>query len=97
MEERPNKAIKDKQAVKKITHQGIYSLYDLVEQLNSWKEPLKLLENFFGDKKRPVNKQLLAKKYYAQAKIFNAFFADFHELTNKIDDQIAILRSSEKL
>ncbi|MCB5950970.1 hypothetical protein LI951_02700 [Enterococcus sp. BWT-B8] len=97
MEEQPNKVIKDTQPIKKVTHQDIYTLYDLVEQLNSWKEPLKLLESFFGDKKRPVNKQQIAKQYYAQAKIFNAFVSDFHDLTNKIDDQISSLRRSEKL
>ncbi|MCB5953951.1 hypothetical protein [Enterococcus sp. CWB-B31] len=97
MEEQPNNVIKDTQPIKKVTHQDIYTLYDLVEQLNSWKEPLKLLEKFFSDTKCPVNKQQIAKQYYTQAKIFNAFVSDFHELTNKMDSQITILRSSEKL
>ncbi|MCB5953973.1 hypothetical protein [Enterococcus sp. CWB-B31] len=88
---------KNKQPVKIISHQDIYLLSDTFEQLISWNEPLNLLENYFSDKDRPVNKQKLAKQYYAYSKLFNVFYTDFKHLLETMDKQISELRSKEKL
>lgn len=88
---------KNNQPIKNVNHQDIYSLYDMIEQLNSWNEPLKLVDKFFGDKKRPVNKQQIIKQYYAQSKIFNAFISDYQVLINSMEKQILVLKNSKKL
>jgi len=51
------------QPIKAISHQDIYGFYDVWEQLESWQEVLSVLENFFEDKNRPLNKQQIARKY----------------------------------
>ncbi|MEB6069978.1 MULTISPECIES: hypothetical protein [Enterococcus] len=97
MEVSNEKITKNNLPIKNVNHHDIYSLYDMIEQLNSWNEPLKLIERFFSDQKRPVNKQQIAKQYYAQSKIFNAFISDYQSLIEKLEKQVTILRNSEKL
>ncbi|HFZ4617920.1 TPA: hypothetical protein ACIKQS_001003 [Enterococcus faecalis] len=87
----------NKQSIKKISHQDIYALYDLLEQLTSWNEPLQLLECYFNKSERPLNKQKIAKQYYANSKLFNAFYSDFQEVSKKMERQILKLRQKEKL
>ncbi|MGL4695740.1 hypothetical protein [Enterococcus larvae] len=87
----------NKQSIKKISHQDIYALYDLLEQLTSWNEPLQLLECYFNESERPLNKQKVVKKYYAYSKLFNAFYSDFQELAGKMKMQVIDLRQKEKL
>lgn len=85
------------QPIKNISHQDIYSLYDLLEQLNSWQGALTLLNDFFSDKQRPVNKKKIASDYYSCSQIFSAFHHDFSQLLPKIESQIKELRQKEKV
>ena len=97
LEEKNEKLTTRKQPIKKISHQDIYALYDLLEQLTSWNAPLKLLESYFNESKRPLNKQKLVKQYYAYSKIFQAFYSDFQELSTSMEEQVIELRQKEKL
>ncbi|HLQ40120.1 MAG TPA: hypothetical protein VK118_04075 [Tetragenococcus sp.] len=97
MEQKQKLPAKNRPPLKKVTHQEIYALYNTVEQLSSWNEPLKLLENFFSDQNRPVNKQRIAKQYYAQSKIFMAFLSDYQILVEKMEQQITLLKQSEQM
>lgn len=92
-----NLKTKNNQPIKKISHQDIYALQDLLEQLNSWDEPLNLLNNFFSDEERPVNKQKIAREYYACSKIFNTFYTDFGKSMSQMKTEIDGLKNKEKI
>ena len=85
------------QPIKSISHQDIYTLHDLLEQLNSWKSALNLLNEFFSDKQRPVNKKKIASNYYACSQIFSAFHNDFSQALQEMEQQITALRQKEKV
>ena len=85
------------QPIKKVIYQDIYSLHDLLEQLNSWNEPLHLLTQFFSDNHRPVNKKKIIKDYHSCSKIFSAFQKDFTLTLEKMNSQIEALRKREKI
>ncbi|ALS36609.1 putative HD phosphohydrolase [Enterococcus rotai] len=85
------------QPIKSISHQDIYSLHDLLEQLNSWQNALNLLNNFFSDKQRPVNKKKIASNYYACSQIFCTFHKDFSQALQEMEKQITELRQKEKV
>ncbi|MFD1902116.1 hypothetical protein [Enterococcus termitis] len=85
------------QPIKKLSHQDIFELYDMLEQLKSWQEPLNLLGRFFSDKKRPVDKRKIAKEYYSCSQIFNVFNIEFALLMQRMETQINELRSREKV
>ncbi|MBO0468842.1 hypothetical protein JZO73_15165 [Enterococcus plantarum] len=88
---------KNNQPIKMVSHQEVYSLHDLLEQLNSWKSTLKLLNEFFSDQKRPVNKKKIANEYHACSQIFTTFHNDFSQTLQKMESQIIILRGKEKI
>ncbi|MDF0479932.1 hypothetical protein OL233_06465 [Vagococcus sp. PNs007] len=88
---------KNNQAIKEITHQDIYELHDTWEQLQSWQEVLVVLGKFFEDESRPVNKQQLAKKYYASSRVFQVFYTDFNQTMERMEKQIVELRRKKKI
>jgi hypothetical protein len=88
---------KNNQPIKMINHQEIYSLFDMLEQLNSWQNALNLLNDFFSDKQRPVNKKKIASDYYACSQIFSSFHNDFSQTLPKIKKQVDELRYKEKI
>lgn len=85
------------QPIKRVSHQEVYSLHDMLEQLNSWNSALKLLNEFFSDQKRPVNKKKIANEYHACSQIFATFHKDFSQTLQKMESQIIILRGKEKI
>ncbi|EOI06923.1 hypothetical protein UAY_00265 [Enterococcus moraviensis ATCC BAA-383] len=87
----------NKQLIKEISHQDIYALYDVCEQLQSWQEVLSVLEKFFKDENRPVNKQQIARKYYACSQVFMLFYLDFKQTMQKMEKQLLELRSKKKV
>ncbi|MBL1231000.1 hypothetical protein IW492_17385 [Enterococcus sp. BWB1-3] len=87
----------NKQPVKEISHQDIYSLYDSWEQLQSWQEVLPVLEKFFEDENRHVNKQQIARKYYACSQVFMLFYLDFSQTMQRMEKQLLELRSKKKV
>ncbi|OEG16097.1 hypothetical protein BCR23_07775 [Enterococcus quebecensis] len=87
----------NKQPIKEISHQDIFSLYDMWEQLQSWQEILPVLERFFSDRKRPVDKQQIARKYYACSQVFTLFYVDFNQSMERMEKQLLELRSKKKV
>lgn len=87
----------NKQPIKEISHQDIYAVYDVWEQLQSWQEVLPILETFFEDRKRPVDKQKIARKYYACSQIFTVFYKDFSQSMQKMEKQLLELRGKKKI
>lgn len=85
------------QPIKEITHQDIYNLYDLWERLQSWQEILTVVDTYFSDKTTPVNKQQIARKYYACSKVFNLFYHDYHQSMSKIEELLEELRNRKKV
>lgn len=69
----------------------------MLEQLNFWQNALNLLNEFFGDKQRPVNKKKIASDYYACSQIFSSFHNDFSQTLPKIEKQLDKLRQKEKI
>lgn len=67
------------------------------EQLQSWQEVLPVLENFFKDKSRPLNKQQIARKYYACSQVFMLFYQDFSQTMQQLEKQLLELRSRKKV
>jgi hypothetical protein len=87
----------NKQPIKEITYQDIFSLYDMWEQLQSWQEVLPVLEKFFEDENRPVNKQQIARKYYACSQVFMIFYLDFSQTMQRMEKQLLELRSKKRV
>lgn len=87
----------DKQPVKEISYQDIYGLGDTLEQLKSWQEPLGVLEKFFSDKKRPVNKQKIIRDYHACSLLFHVFLTDLGSSLEKLELQIGDLKTRRKV
>ncbi|OTN89239.1 hypothetical protein A5819_001731 [Enterococcus sp. 7E2_DIV0204] len=85
------------QPIKEISHQDIYALYDSWEQLQSWQEVLLVLDKFFNDKKRPIDKQQIARNYYACSQVFDLFHVDFRQLLERMEQQLVELRSKKKV
>ncbi|OJG95593.1 hypothetical protein RV18_GL002895 [Enterococcus termitis] len=56
-----------------------------------------MLEKFFEDKNRPVNKQQIARKYYACSQVFTLFYLDFRQTMQKMEKQLLELRSKKKV
>ncbi|MFW8576982.1 hypothetical protein ACOJBY_09200 [Enterococcus entomosocium] len=86
----------NKQPVKEISYQDIYGLGDTLEQLKSWQEPLGVLEKFFSDKKRPVNKQKIIRDYHACSLLFHVFLTDLCSSLEKLELQIGDLKTRSK-
>ncbi|WP_258186462.1 hypothetical protein [Enterococcus sp. PF-2] len=61
---------KNKQPIKAIIHQDIYTMNNTLSQLQSWTESLELLDKFFNDKQNPLNKKNILREYHANAQIF---------------------------
>jgi hypothetical protein len=86
----------NKQPVKEISYQDIYGLGDTLEQLKSWQEPLGVLEKFFSDKKRPMNKQKIIPDYRACSLLFHVFLTDLGSSLEKLELQIGDLKTRSK-
>ncbi|MDT1940454.1 MULTISPECIES: hypothetical protein [Carnobacterium] len=48
---------KNKQPTKAISYQDLYLMKETLEQLQSWKIILELLDEFFGNKQLPLDKK----------------------------------------
>lgn len=88
---------KNNQPIKAITHHDIYSLKDKLEQVQSWKEPLTLMKNFFDNNGVPLNKKKITKEFYANSQIFNVFYNSFIEDTETLSKRIDQLLERDKV
>lgn len=66
--------------IKAVPYQEIIDLRDTVERLQSWQEPLAVLEKYFTNPHTPINKKQVVKDYYACSKLFQTFNTEFKNL-----------------
>ncbi|MTD42272.1 hypothetical protein GIX45_27320 [Erwinia sp. CPCC 100877] len=89
----------DKQVshVKAVSYQEINELKDLMEKLDSWQEPLAILEHFFAFRVKPINKKQVIKEYYARAQLFHAFYEDYNRLVEVGDKAVQEMNRAKKI
>ena len=63
MEENKGLLLTEKKPIKSIAKQDIYDLKDYLEQLSSWKDPLKLVNKFFENQAIPLNKKKIMRNF----------------------------------
>ncbi|WP_445448381.1 hypothetical protein [Enterococcus faecalis] len=88
---------KNKLPIKEITQQDIYELKDYLEQLASWKEPLKLLNIFFENQAIPLNKKKIMREFHAQARVFNTFYVNFLLSMDTLEGKVQKLEEKKKV
>ncbi|MFK4566261.1 hypothetical protein [Enterococcus sp. UD-01] len=89
--------VQNKQPIKMITKQEIYDLKIHLEQLASWKEPLKLLDEFFENQAIPLNKKKIIYEFHAQARVFSIFYINFLLSMDILEEKISKLEKQGKL
>lgn len=77
--------------IKTVPYQEILNLRDSLDRLESWKEPLEVLEKYFTNPTTPINKKRLVKQYYASAKLFETFNKEFELLIADSQKQLATI------
>lgn len=87
----------NKQPIKSVTKQDIDKLKNSLEQLTSWKEPLKLVNGFFENQTIPLNKKKIMRGFHAQAKVFNLFYRNFQLSMTDLEEQVTELERKEKI
>lgn len=87
----------NKQVVKAITKQDIDEVRGQLEQLASWKEPLKLINTFFENQAIPLNKKKIMREFHSQARIFHTFYESFEFSMETLEQKIKILQEKEKI
>jgi len=81
--------------IKTVPYQEILNLRDSLERLESWKEPLEVLEKYFTNPTTPINKKQVVKQYYASAKLFETFNKEFESLIAESQKQLAIITQNQ--
>ncbi|WP_430597773.1 hypothetical protein [Enterococcus sp. AZ177] len=87
----------NKQPIKSITKQDIDDLKNYLEQLDSWKEPLKLVNEFFENQTIPLNKKKIIREFHAQARVFNIFYMNFVLSMDALEEKVTNLERKEKI
>ncbi|WP_429948685.1 hypothetical protein IGJ55_002804 [Enterococcus sp. AZ170] len=83
--------------IKTVPYQEILNLCDSLERLESWKEPLVVLEKYFTNPTTPINKKQVAKHYYASAKLFETFNQEYELLIAESQKQLATIIQNQKI
>lgn len=87
---------KNNQPIKEICYQDMYLLNDTFDRLDSWKEVLAIINNFFNNRGIPLNKKKIMKEFHSSSYIFNAFYQDFLTSTATLEEQIEVLKTRPK-
>ncbi|MBO0471037.1 hypothetical protein JZO66_10820 [Enterococcus sp. DIV0242_7C1] len=82
--------------IKAVPYQEIIDLRNTLERLDSWQEPLAVLEKYFTNPGAPINKKKVVKEYYACSKIFQTFNLEFNRLIQEAELQILAIGTQEK-
>lgn len=82
--------------IKAVPYQEIIDLRDTVERLQSWQEPLAVLEKYFTNPNTPINKKQVVKDYYACSKLFSIFSEDYKILLKKANSDLSKIITHEK-
>jgi|GEM_PF-553201 len=88
---------KNNQPIKEICYQDMYLLNDTFDRLDSWKEVLAIINNFFNSRGIPLNKKKIMKEFHSSSYIFNAFYQDFLTGTATLEEQIEDLKTRPKV
>ncbi|WP_271498057.1 hypothetical protein [Enterococcus sp. 5H] len=88
---------KEGQSLKVIPYQDITDLQHTLDRLQSWEEPLAVLDHFFQFRKGPINKKKVVKEYYACGHLFHAFFEEFIRLMGIEEDKVRKLDEERKV
>ncbi|MGX7265584.1 hypothetical protein [Enterococcus crotali] len=83
--------------IKAVPYQEIIDLRDTVERLQSWQEPLVVLEKYFTNPNTPINKKQVVKDYYACSKLFSIFIEDYQHLLKTAHSDLLKLITQEKI
>lgn len=87
----------NKQPIKSITKQDMDDLKNYLEQLASWIEPLKLVNEFFENQTIPLNKKKIMREFHAQARVFNIFYMNFLLSMDALEEKVTNLERKEKI
>ncbi|MGX7150382.1 hypothetical protein [Enterococcus ureasiticus] len=83
--------------IKTVPYQEILNLRDSLECLESWKEPLEVLEKYFTNPTTPINKKQVVKQYYASAKLFETFHKEYAFLITESQKQLTSIIQNQKI
>lgn len=89
--------MENKLPIKSITKHDIDDLNNYLEQLASWREPLKLVNEFFENQRIPLNKKKIIREFHAQARVFNIFYKNFVLSMDTLEEKITNLERKEKI
>lgn len=83
--------------IKAVPYQEIIDLRDTVERLQSWQEPLAVLEKYFTNPNMPINKKQVVKDYYACSQLFQLFKNNYDSLTEQVNKQVLTMNTLDKM
>lgn len=83
--------------IKVVPYQEILNLRDLLERLESWQEPLKVLESYFTNPTAPINKKQVVRQYYACSQLFQTFNLTYNDLLAEATQSLEILVQQQTL
>lgn len=90
-------AKQNNQPLPNIPQQDVHTIANTLEQLTSWNLILNLLNQFFTENLQPLDKDKVMREYYVCSKLYTNFHKDFSQTLQKMESQISILRSKEKI
>ena len=68
-----------------------------MDRLESWQEPLAVLDQFFQSLSSLISKKKVIKEYYASGHLFHAFFTEFIRLPEAEQRKIEKLDHERKV
>jgi len=68
----------------------------LYKKLSLWDKDLILLEEYFRDESRQINKQKIVKKHYVNSKTFLAFTSEFRKIMFRMRDSLSNLKTGKR-
>jgi hypothetical protein len=83
--------------IKTIPYQELIDLRDTLERLESWQEPLSILETYFTNAHSPINKKQVVKQYYACAELFQTFHSTYKQLLDEANVTVTSMTKRQTL
>lgn len=74
--------------IKPVPYQELVDLRDTLERLESWQEPLRMIDKYFTHPQHPINKKQVVKQYYAYAQVFQTFHKTYHQLLQDANQRL---------
>ncbi|MGX7244641.1 hypothetical protein ACWOC1_07300 [Enterococcus quebecensis] len=83
--------------IKAVPYQEIIDLRDTLERLQSWQEPLVVLEKYFTNPNTPIDKKKVVKQFYACSTLFLLFKDNYDLLTEQANKHVLTMSRLEKM